>query len=225
MSILPSLSQTICRCRRTAGRLQKKSLGLQKIPNLWRVKRLAAILLMGILFFNWYGYQLLTQYWQQRADHRLEARLDRNEYDESQLLRVKIPITSLSYYNTSNSFERVDGQIDIGGVRYQYVKRRMFKDSLELLCIPNETAMKLQQVKNDFFRQVNDLQQQNQEKKTPSSPNKDLSKDYQPTAMHIAVPDALAALAPVQGVYTYPYLPANYSPTAEIPPDQAIALS
>lgn len=180
---------------------------------------------MGILFFNWYGYQLLTQYWQQRADRRLEARLDRNEYDESQLLSVKVPITNLSYYNSSNNFERVDGQIDIGGVRYQYVKRRIFKDSLQLLCIPNETAMKLQQVKNDFFRQVNDLQQQNQGKRAPASPLKDISKDYQPAAMQIAVPDALAALAPVRGVYTFPYLPTCYSPTAEMPPDQACVFS
>jgi len=169
------------------------------------------------------------KYWQQRADTRLEARLDRNEYDESQLLSVKVPVThpgySLSYYDGSNGFQRVSGQIDIGGVRYQYVKRRIYKDSLELLCIPNETAIKLRQVKNDFFRQVNDLQQQNQGKKAPVSPVKDISKDYQPTAMHIAVPDALAALAPVQGVYTYPFLPSFYSPTAEMPPDQAPALS
>ena len=181
---------------------------------------------MGILFFNWYGYQLLTQYWQQQADRRLEARLDRNEYNESQLFSVKVPITALSYYDgSSNNFQRVDGQIEISGVRYQYVKRRVIKDSLELLCIPNETAIKLQQVKNDFFRQVNDLQQQNQGKKSPASPVKNSSKDYQPAAMYIAVPDALAALAPVRGVYTYPYLPAHYSPTDEMPPDEAPALS
>ena len=190
------------------------------------LKRLAAILLMGILFFNWYGYQLLTQYWQQRAESRLQARLDRNEYEESQLLTVRVPITTLSYYNYSSSnFERVDGNIDIHGVHYQYVKRRFVKDSLELLCIPNETSMKLQQVKNDFFRQVNDLQQQTQGKKAPSSPVKNISKDYQPTAMQIAVPGAWAALSLTPAEYTYPHLPSSYSPTAEMPPDQAPALS
>jgi hypothetical protein len=179
---------------------------------------------MGILFFNWYGYQLLTQYWQERADRRLQARLDKNEYDESQLVSVKVPITTLSYYNASpGDFQRVDGQIDIQGVRYQYVKRRIFKDSLELLCIPNLTAMRLQKVKNDFFRDTNDLQQQTQGKKTPS-PVKNISQDYQPTAMNVAVPDALAAeAAPARGVYTCPHLPSCYSPTAERPPDQATA--
>ncbi len=123
---------------------------------------------MGILFFNWYGYQLLTQYWQHQAETHLQASLDKNEYDESQLLKIRIPVTTLAYYNYSQSnFERVDGKIDIHGVQYQYVKRRFVKDSLELLCIPNEATTKLQQVKNDFFRQVNDLQQQTQGQKSP----------------------------------------------------------
>ena len=179
---------------------------------------------MGILFFNWYGYQLLTEYWQQQADRHLEARLDRNEYNESQLLRIKIPLTTLSYYNSNSSFERVYGQVDIGGVRYQYVKRRIFRDSLELLCIPNEMAMKLQRVKNDFFRQANDLQQHNQGKKAPSSPIKSISKDYELSALQVVAP-YMALLGRVPGVYTFPYLPSHYPPTDEIPPDQSPAMS
>ena len=97
------------------------------------VKQLAAILLIGILFFNWYGYQLLTAYWQQKAENTLVARLDRHDYDDDQLVSIKVPLTTLDYYNSSTSFERVDGQVDINGVHYNYVKRRIFKDSLELL--------------------------------------------------------------------------------------------
>jgi hypothetical protein len=173
---------------------------------------------MGILFFNWYGYQLLSAYWQQQADNKLEARLDRNEYDESQLVSIKIPITDLSYYNSSTRFERVDGRIEFGGIQYKYVKRRIFKDSLELLCIPNLTAMKLQQSKNDFFRQVNDLQQQKQGKKN-SYATKDISKDYTSSAMDIAVPALAAVQMPAKAIFLSPGLPSRYTPTAEMPPD------
>ncbi len=176
---------------------------------------------MGILFFNWYGYQLLSSYWQDRADRRLEANLDKDKFDESQLISVKIPVTSLSYYNSSTRFERVDGQIDIDGVRYKYVKRRIYQDSLELLCIPNMTAIKLQTAKNDFFRQVNDLQQQSQGKKNNShSTSRDNSKDYCPAAPATIVPDALIAMNPARGLYIPPRLPSRYTPTAENPPDQ-----
>jgi hypothetical protein len=185
------------------------------------LKRLAAILLMSVLFFNWYGYQLLSNYWQDRADRKLEARLDQDNFDESQLVSVKIPLTSLSYYNSSTRFERVDGQIEIAGVHYKYVKRRILQDSLELLCIPNMTAMQLQTAKNEFFRQVNDLQQQAQGKKSNTHSTPDISKDYCPAPAGMIVRSAPGAMAPVIGLYTPSQLPSCFAPTAENPPDQA----
>jgi hypothetical protein len=195
-----------------------------KIITLWNLKRVAAILLTGVLFFNWYGYQLLSAYWQQEADQKLVARLDRSDFDESQLISLKIPLTTLSYYNSSTGFERVDGKIELNGIYYNYVKRRIFKDSLELLCIPNTTAMNLQKVKNDFFRQVNDLQQQTQGKKNASQA-KDLTKDYTPSHMDIAVPAIQPASQPAPGIAASSQLPTCFTSTAERPPDQAACLS
>jgi hypothetical protein len=205
--------------RSTGSPAQKNSRHIKKIPILSPLKHFATILLMGILFFNWYGYQLLSNYWQDRADRRLEASFDKNNFDESQLISLKIPLTSLSYYNSSNGFERVDGQIEIGGVRYKYVKRRIFQDSLELLCIPNLTAMQLQTAKNDFFRQVNDLQQQNQGKKNNSHSTRDNIKDYCPAAAGTMVPDVRLASAPSTTFYISSPLPSRYTPIAENPPE------
>jgi hypothetical protein len=185
------------------------------------LKRLAAILLMGVLFFNWYGYQLLSIYLQHRAERRLEANFDQNNYDQSSLISFKVPITSLAYFNNYTGYERANGQIDIGGIRYQYVKRRIFGDSLEVLCIANMTSMKLRTASNDFFRQVNDLQQQNQGKKNSTHPVKDNSKDYRPAATGVIVPDALAQVeVKVNTLYTPSRLPSVFTPTAENPPDQ-----
>ena len=133
---------------------------------------------MGILLFSWYGYKLLSFYLEDKANRQLEARLDEDRYDESELISIKVPSTHLSYYNSSTQFERVDGQIEVGGVQYKYVKRRLFNDSLELLCIPNHTAMNLQTARNQFFQLVNDIQQHNgQGKKSDQS----LSKTFSPT--------------------------------------------
>ena len=175
---------------------------------------------MGILFFNWYGYQLLSSYLQDRANSRLEARLDENNYDESQLVSVKIPITSLSYYNPSAGFERVDGQIEIGGIQYKYVKRRLFKDSLELLCIPNQASMSLQTAKNDFFRQVNDLQQHSsQGKKAPASSYKSFSSSDYTKQNDLFVLDKQCS-APLPVCFEQvPVIPSSYVLTAEQPPD------
>ena len=175
---------------------------------------------MGVLFFNWYGYQLLSDYWQNCAERRLEASLDQNNYDGSALISFKVPVTSLAYYTNSSGYERVNGQIDINGVRYQYVKRRIFGDSLEVVCLPNITSMKLQTASNDFFRQVNDLQQQNQGKKNSTHPVRDNSKDYRPATTDVIVPDALAqALVKATSLYTPARLPSVYAPTADNPPE------
>ena len=185
------------------------------------LKQLAAILLIGILFFNWYGYQLLTAYWQHKAENTLVARLDRHDYNDSQLISIKVPLTSIDYYNSSTAFERVDGQIDLNGVHYNYVKRRIYNGVMELLCIPNTTATTLAKAKNEFFRQVNDLQQQNQGKKN-NAPVKDISKDYTPTAMDLDIPTATATLSTASASLAAANLPLRYTPTAERPPDHTV---
>jgi hypothetical protein len=177
---------------------------------------------MGVLFFNWYGYQLLSNYWQHRAERGLDASLDQNSYDESALISLKVPLTSLAYFNSTSGFERVTGQIEIGGVHYQYVKRRIFGDSMEVLCVPNMASLKVQTARNDFYRQVNDLQQQNQSKKNAAHPVKDNSKDYRPAATGVAVPDALAqTVVRLESLYAPWGLLSVYSPIAENPPEQA----
>jgi hypothetical protein len=97
-------------------------------------------------------------YIESRANQQMEEQLDNNNYDETQLISIKVPITYLPYYNNSKTFERIDGQIEIHGTPYKYVKRRIYNDSLELLCIPNTTAMQIRTTRNEIFKFVNDLQ-------------------------------------------------------------------
>jgi hypothetical protein len=123
------------------------------------MKRIASILLLTLLLFNWFGYRFLISYMNDKADARLEAELDENKYDDSQLVSLKIPVKYISYFSSSTTYQRVDGQILVNGIQYKYVKRRIFNDSLEVLCIPNQEAMNLKTTQNEFFRFSNDLQQ------------------------------------------------------------------
>lgn len=114
-------------------------------------------MLVGIFLFNWFGYRLLTSFLQDRANASLEFQLDNNKYDESQLISIKIP-ANLPYYTNSKNYDRVDGQISINGKHYNYVKRRLFNDSLEYLCIASEEKTRLSNARDDFFKLINDLQ-------------------------------------------------------------------
>ena len=115
-----------------------------------------------------------------KANDVLEAQLDDNSYDQSQLVSIKIPAAHLSYYTNNKQFERVDGQVEIKGVPFKYVKRRVFNDSLEFICIPNQEAIKLLAAKNEYFKLLNGLEPNSAEKKAGSHPNqsKSFSTDY-----------------------------------------------
>jgi hypothetical protein len=131
---------------------------------------------MGILLFNLAGYRLLNGLLQDRAGVQLQSRVDRHQYDLSQLISLKFPVTHLSYYNNSPSFERADGQIEINGVPCEYVQMRIYNDSLEFLCLPNQAALKLRASKDDYFKLVNDIERPVHSRQPGSTPG--VSKSF-----------------------------------------------
>jgi hypothetical protein len=139
------------------------------------LKKIASILLLGILLFNWCGYRWVINLVQQQEDTKLEARLDRNEYDESQLIEIKVPV-NMPYQTDWAGFERYDGEIEVNGIHYKYVKRKVQDGQLVLKCIPNQTKQRLESAKDDLFKISNDLQQDNAAKKS-STPVSTLVKN------------------------------------------------
>jgi hypothetical protein len=114
--------------------------------------------LLSVLLFNWIGYRLLTAYWEGRAATRLEAGLDNDHYDPAQLILLRVSADVLPYSNSSTQFERSVGYIEIGATRYRTVKKRLYNDSIEFLCIADGAVNQLRSAKDDFYRLVNDLQ-------------------------------------------------------------------
>lgn len=95
----------------------------------------------------------------------MEVKLDQDKYNESELISVKAHYP-LPYIVNSSNFERWNGEVNIDGIVYKYVKRRFINDSIEFLCIPDHRSMQLQTAKDNFFRLANDLQQNQSNKKS-----------------------------------------------------------
>ena len=128
-----------------------QSLTIQYFINLGAaLRKIAAILLLVILLFNWIGYRLFADFLQHRADVRLEAKLDKNDYSEDQLIEIKVPL-NLPYQLNWSQFERFDGEIDVDGIHYKYIKRKIYNDSLVLLCLPNQTKQNIEKAKDEYF--------------------------------------------------------------------------
>ena len=121
------------------------------------MKKLAAILLLALLAFNWLGYRIFMNLLEEKASTTLQLQLDHGQYDRDKLVEVKIPM-NLPYFSNWSSFENYQGETEINGIHYKYVQRKLVNDTLILLCIPNAEKNELRLAQSDYFKQVNDLQ-------------------------------------------------------------------
>jgi hypothetical protein len=127
------------------------------------LKKIASILFLLVLVFNFWGYRLVLSYMEQKATVRLEQKLDAGNYDVSQLIEVKIPL-NLPYYTDWSDYQAYYGQVELNGENYQYVKRKVVGDTLYLLCIPHIEKNNIQLAKADYFKGVNNIQHDGQQK-------------------------------------------------------------
>lgn len=115
------------------------------------MRKLASILFLIVLLFNLVGYRLTIDYLQEQQQQATSYKIDQEEFSDDELISVKT-VLNLPYYSSSPEFERAYGSMNINGVEYDYVKRRVYNGTLELLCLPNQEKTKLQAVKNDFLK-------------------------------------------------------------------------
>lgn len=88
---------------------------------------------------------------QQKADNKLEAQLDNSDYNESQLIEIRVPM-NMPYQQRYTEFERHYGEIEIHGKSYTYVKRKIEGDVLILKCIANQSKQEAKIIKNDLAK-------------------------------------------------------------------------
>jgi hypothetical protein len=130
------------------------------------LKQLLVISMLLIHLFNTGGYLLVFDHLEKGVGRNMIARIDQQAYDDQDLLEIRVPV-NLPYQTNSMEFERVDGEVDVAGVHYNYVKRKFYNDTLILLCLPNTEKTKLFNARETFFSLVNDLQQDEPLKQSP----------------------------------------------------------
>ena len=144
------------------------------------MKQLAALFLMGLFLFNLAGYRLFFHYIQSKADTRYEYALDRKQYDERQMITLKVDL-DMPYLPENTNFERVDGEINVDGVVYKYVERKIHNGQLVLLCLPDQKKTKLKSARDEYFSIANNLVAHSSTKESApkSSVGKNITTDYE----------------------------------------------
>lgn len=127
------------------------------------LKKAASIFLLLIFLFNTIGYKAFFLYQERQADARIEARIRTISELDKRLISIKIPI-NLPYQTDWREFESVDGEMSYKGRTYKYVKRKVMRDSIILLCIDHKEKSQIEKTSSDYFKKVNDLASDNQKK-------------------------------------------------------------
>ena len=115
-------------------------------------RKIATILLLTFLFFNWVGYWLCIAWVESRETAGWKVRTDKDQYSDSQLILFKVSAAALPYSNSSADFEKADGEIKVGDIHYRYVRKRLYNDSVEFLCLPCQESNAIRAVRNDMIR-------------------------------------------------------------------------
>ena len=120
---------------------------------------------MLVFLFNVIGYKIYFYYLETKSDERILSKIEQISELDKELITIKIPI-NLPYQTDWANFERVDGEVNFKGKIYKYVKQKVSKDTLILLCINDKEKIEINKQSDDYIKKVNDLASENNKKPT-----------------------------------------------------------
>jgi hypothetical protein len=120
------------------------------------LKRIFAIVLLSIHLFNLGGYNLLFQYYINQSDAQMVKQIFDNKVDEHKFLEIKIPVHMPTIQDWSE-YEVITGQIQLKDAYYNYVKLKMTRDTMYMICLPNTAKTRLVKENVIAAKMINDV--------------------------------------------------------------------
>ena len=186
------------------------------------LKKFAAILLIIILLFNIGGYRFAITLLQKRTANQLEARIDKNAYDESQLIEIRVAL-NLPYQSRFTDFERHYGEIELNGKSYTYVKKKIDGDVVIFKCIANKSKQELNKVQDNMT-----LANSNQDMNNPGQQQQTFAKNFWSEYDEQGLFQFLAPVSIINNELSNNQqliIPRISKPTPDQPPEQAMVIS
>lgn len=120
------------------------------------VKRFIAILLLNVHLFNLGGYNLVAQYFIHQSEVQIVKEIYENKIDATKLVEIKIPV-HLPGIHKWKDYVRVNGQLQLKGVYYNYLRYKMAPDTMSFICIANSVKTRLVSANLIIAKEINDV--------------------------------------------------------------------
>ena len=98
---------------------------------------------------------VLFQYVIYQSNKFNEEQISKNLYKVSDLVEIKIPV-KLPKINNWGDYERISGTIQLHKNWYNYVKLKMTRDTLFVMCVPNYKTTRLINANIIYAREVSE---------------------------------------------------------------------
>lgn len=100
------------------------------------MKKLIAATILTIYLFNMGGQLVVHQYLAYVADRFFNEQTSKGLYNVNDLTEVAIPVNMPNIADWK-AYENISGQIQFGDASYNYVKMKITRHTLYLMCVPN----------------------------------------------------------------------------------------
>lgn len=120
------------------------------------MKKLVAIALLLIHLYNIGGQLLCYELLVYQSDKLFAEQINKNRYNTTDLTVVKIPV-DMPGINDWVGYEDLSGQVKFKNASYNYVKLKVTRKALYLMCVPNYPTTHLTPLNIIDARQITDI--------------------------------------------------------------------
>jgi hypothetical protein len=106
------------------------------------LKKIIATALLALQLFTICGHMALYQYFVYQSDKLFNYQISRNLYNVNDLVQIKVPV-DMPNIQSWTCFEPIRGQVQFKNACYNYVKLKLSKDTIYLMCVPNYEKTRL----------------------------------------------------------------------------------
>ena len=91
-----------------------------------------------------------------RSDNQIVSQLYSNGANSSKLIKLKIPV-HMPTLDDWTDYANIQGQVQVKDAYYNYVRLKMTKDTLYLICLPNTVKANLAKANIIMTKNLNDI--------------------------------------------------------------------
>jgi hypothetical protein len=106
------------------------------------LRKIFAALLLIIYLFNIGGKLLMHQYFECVSDNFFKKQTNKGLYNINDLTEVKLPV-NMPNMSDWGVYEDIKGQVRFADASYNYVKMKITRYAIYLLCVPNYETTRL----------------------------------------------------------------------------------